>query len=138
MSRHIAKEIAAKLEIKLAAFLLKAHELGSKVKWLDVEDTRGKAPKVRVYVRKSIRLIGGSLVDCLDLGTIEVRRDLQRKGVLTAVLSMMERVNPWAAVFVENVMNPDVADAVHGLGYLTHQPETITEGHPLCLFKLKQ
>jgi hypothetical protein len=70
-------------------------------KWIEL-------PGLRVYARKSSRLFQESLIDCLDIGAVEVDEGLRGRGVFREFLGVFEKVAEASGrtVYVENVMNP--------------------------------
>ena len=64
-------------------------------------------PYIRVYVRKSIRLIDNVHRDCLDIGSVEVEPHKRNNGVFSKFLLKFEktakRLN--RAVYVESILN---------------------------------
>ena len=107
-----------------------------KVIWCTAKD--GETEWAKIYVRRSQRLINRKMTQCLDLGTIEIHEDLRGQGVLSAVLEALEELNPWGTVFIENVLDPKLADALRKRGYITDQSKPALEGSPACLYKQRE
>ena len=96
-------KVVLELEKELRKFLLGENNRS----WLKVDDY------MEVYVRKSQRLTNsGRMISCLDLANISISEEHRRKGLCKAVLSLFERVNPYDAVFLENVLNPQLFEHV--------------------------
>lgn len=71
---------------------------------------------IRVYVRRSMRAHFGV---CLDIATVDVLWGYRRKGYFKALLREAEQVAEahFDALYVENVANPRLAEALARYGY---------------------
>lgn len=105
-----------------------------KVQWCIANDSDQEWGKV--YVRRAQRLINRKITQCLDLASIEIHEDLQGQGIASAILDLMEEINPWDTVYVENVLNEDFANTLRKRGYVTDRSGGL-EGPP-CLYKTRQ
>ena len=74
---------------------------------------------IKVYVRKSIRLFGKEMHQCLDLASVEVDEDKRRQGVFTTFLKRFEEEAKklGRAVFVESIMEHRFKDYLLKNGY---------------------
>lgn len=102
-----------------------------KVAWIIAND--GHEDQGKLYVRQSTRCINGELVKCLDLGSIDVHQSLQRTGVMSSLVEFLEDINPWSAVYIENLMSKEVADAFVRRGYTVL--EVVSNEFVTCLYK---
>ena len=73
----------------------------------------------RVYLRITRRYINGQQRDSVDLATIEVLPEFQRRGIFSAILAACENEahSRGAIVFVESVLNKVVVDKLFKEGY---------------------
>jgi len=130
------EEVVRALGAELQAFIDSLQMFkAAKIKWLEVPGLEGDSALARVYVRRSQRLINRAMQQCMDLSSMEVRSDFQKKGVLSGFLQEMEQRNPWGTIYVENVMDQAIADALRRRGYVT-DATTINEGST-CLYKIR-
>ena len=76
-------------------------------------------PYIRVYVRKSIRLIDNIQRDCLDIGSVEVEPHKRNKGVFSKFLLKFEKTAKQLnrVVYVENVLNPRLEEMLERREY---------------------
>lgn len=77
------------------------------------------------YMRRSQRgLVRGELSRCLDIGSVEVDSEHQGSGNFTKFLALVEAaaLAEERAVFIENIQQPWLAEALRRRGYT----ETIT------------
>lgn len=70
-----------------------------------------------VYVRKSERLLEREMITCIDIATAKVREDLRGQGRFSAFLRTAISVNPWEAVYFEQVGNEWLAASFRKRGY---------------------
>jgi predicted acetyltransferase len=61
---------------------------------------------MRVYVRKSTRLLDGAKRTTLDIATVEVDEQHRGKGHFGRFLAYAEIVNPFEALYIESVLDP--------------------------------
>lgn len=73
----------------------------------------------KVYLRITRRYINGQQRDSVDLATIEVLPEFQRKGIFSAILAACENEarSRGAVVFVESVLSKIVVDKLLKEGY---------------------
>lgn len=85
------------IEQQLVEFL----ESTERNRWLNSD-------KIKVYVRKGRHVLDrtGEIEHVLDIAAIEVPLDAQKQGVFTRFLEFAKKVNPFAAIYVENVLTP--------------------------------
>lgn len=91
-----------------------------------------KYPCMEVYVRKSSRVLSGQLIQCFDIGSVEVDEGYRNKGVFRVFLKRFEQIaaREGKHVFVENALNPLLADMLRRRGYQT----TLDAIHCECFF----
>lgn len=79
----------------------------------------------KIYLRASRRLLGGKVLDTIDLATVELHEEFWGKGVFSQVLAQVERkaAEHGRAVFVENVLNPIIDGALRRRGYCRRDDE---------------
>lgn len=84
--------------------------------------------KIKIYVRQANRILDGVRRATLDIGSVEVPEEHQQKGVFTQWLGLAERVAKKAgrAVYVENVLNADLARFLAKRGYQKVDPHEST------------
>ena len=75
--------------------------------------------KMQVYVRKGYHLLSGKASTTLDIATVEVYDEYRNKGLWTEFLKSAIELNPWSAVYVENVHNPYLASSLIRRGWIT-------------------
>jgi hypothetical protein len=87
---------------------------------------------MKVYVRRSMRLIGPDTVPCLDLATVEVDEDKRGGGVLTLFIKRFEREAKKLnrAVYVESILEPRLIPFLIKNGY-AFVPMTCMDGPSL-------
>jgi len=84
-----------------------------------------------VYVRKGVHLIDGRLVTTLDLASIDMVAPGQ--GHFTRFLEQAKDLNPWDAIYIENVLNPRFAEHLRRSGW----SEIPNQDAP-CFYLLRQ
>lgn len=84
--------------------------------------------KIKIYVRQTNRLLDNERRATLDIGSVEVAEEHQQKGVFTQWLGLAERTAKKAnrAVYVENVLNGDLARFLAKRGYKKVDPNEST------------
>lgn len=105
-----------------------------KVAWCIAKDDVKEWGKV--YVRRSQRLINRKMTQCLDFSSVEIAPELQKQGIMSELLSILEDINPWDTVYVENVMDPLLVEAFQRRGYITDASKS-GEG-ATCLYKRRE
>lgn len=66
---------------------------------------------ISVYVRKSRRYLRGTdTKQCLDIATIDVKKDKRGQGRFTRFLQHAQEVNPYPYIYVENVIKERFAE----------------------------
>lgn len=85
----------------------------------------------KVYLRITTRHINGQRRESIDLATIEVLPEFQRRGIFSAILAACESEakRRGAVVFVESVLNDIVVDKLLKEGY------SKVEALPDCFWK---
>ncbi len=102
-SRTMNLTLTAPLQAELAAFIESAQNQKAARAWLE-------NPDIKVYVRKSQRLIEGKMVTALDISNATVPEDRRGQGVFTRFLNMAHDINPWDATYVENAQEDRFAN----------------------------
>lgn len=87
--------------------------------------------KVKIYIRKSKRFINSTVVDVLDLATIEIKRNLQKKGLFKEIINYLHQVNPFDWLMIENAHNPIVSN------YCIKREFVEIPNYPICYFLFK-
>ena len=92
--------------------------------WLNGDD-------MSVYVRRSVPRIlnDGEKYVTLDIASINVYQ--QSQGHFTAFLAEAEKLNPWPAIYVENVLQPRFEKFFKKKGY------TQAKIYPASFYKMK-
>ena len=74
----------------------------------DLRNTHIDEPNLRVYVRKSNRVLDSTVVACLDIGNVTVKEKRRGQGVFSAFLGRFEEAARTSnrAVLVESIMEP--------------------------------
>ncbi len=103
----------------------KTHSFGTN-EWLNGDD-------MAVYVRKSVPRImnDGTKLVTLDIASITVYQKGQ--GNFTRFLEEAEKLNPWPATYIENVLEPRFARFFQRIGYTQHN-----DMFPMSFYKLKE
>lgn len=75
---------------------------------------------LKFYVRKSQRYIENEICPVIDLASIEVEPDFQRKGYFNAVLAAFEQFTAQEkfVLYVESVLSEIVRNRLEKLGYI--------------------
>lgn len=85
----------------------------------------------KLYLRKSQRVLEGRSMRCLDLGTIEVTKETDHgKGHAKAAIALLQQLNPFEALFIENAIHPVLSDALKRWGWRE------TPIYPYCYYRL--
>lgn len=63
---------------------------------------------IKVYVRRSNRIIDGNLVSCLDIASVEINERRRGQGIFKAFLNRVEKAaaSMNREVFVESILEP--------------------------------
>jgi hypothetical protein len=62
---------------------------------------------IKIYIRKSKRVLEGDIVNCLDFASVEImKEDYMRKGLFKSILLLLEKLNPYNMLVVESILNP--------------------------------
>jgi hypothetical protein len=92
---------------------------------------------ISIYLRKSNRILNrdGNLIDCIDIGAVEVPIEYQNKGYFKKFLSHLEKLTFKAGkhLYVENVSNPILKNYLVKLGY--ERKVVLNNIGDLCYFK---
>ena len=76
---------------------------------------------MKVYVRRSMRMIGDEVYKCLDIGSVEVDEDKTGKGIFTKFLARFEQEAKkiGRVIFIESILNPRLYQYLLKNGYKT-------------------
>lgn len=102
---------------KLNKFLASSH----RNRWLESEH-------LKVYVRRSQRLVNGQAYKALDIATIDAEPTGQ--GIGTRFITAAHELNPFPVTFVENSLHEGLTRWLARNGWLEHSL-------PYCWYKLK-
>jgi hypothetical protein len=86
--------------------------------------------EMEVYVRKGKHYLNKNMYTCLDIANIKVYNP--GAGVFTLFLMYMEKMNPWDAIFIENVHNERFQKF-----FIRRDYTEIPDPPPPCFYKLK-
>lgn len=102
--------------------------------WLDssVPNTWICDAEYEIYVRKGYHILGGAANYTLDIANVTVKTGFRGRGIFSSMLSIAERLNPFAAVYVESIQNPILGPALERRGYIL-LPNDFTP----CYYKMK-
>lgn len=120
-------EFRESLTKQLEALFSKPTGYGFNIRtWLEFEKI-----ELKVYLRITQRHIEGKIENTLDLSSVEVGEDYQKKGYFSVLLDVFEQVanNQRRYVYVESVLNPVLEAKLLKSGY-TRLPEL-----PDCFYK---
>lgn len=92
--REFEVQLSAWLERRKASRLPSGIWFENEVFSLFVRDSRRVRPDRNVLVR------------CLDFATVGVQPAYQRLGICSRLIEIMDRLNPFDAIYVENVLEP--------------------------------
>jgi len=59
----------------------------------------------KIYVRKSKRLYDNNLINCFDVGTIEIDKNYRGNGFFTMFLNNFIETHPNINIFIESILN---------------------------------
>jgi hypothetical protein len=97
---------------QLKLFMQEAEERLVSSRWIHDEN-------MKVYVRKGRRSVyPGQMSITLDIATVEVDEDKQGQGLWTTFLEKAHELNPWEATYIENVLNPVLAESLIRHGWM--------------------
>lgn len=93
--------------------------------WISCEDTGAKA-----YIRKGFYMLDGhNLSCCFCFASIDIPECLQRQGIFTNLLDYVIANCPWEAVYIESVLNIDLARYLLKRGFhIKSGDEALPEG----------
>lgn len=82
--------------------------------WLDIN-----AGNSKIYIRKSSRLVEGSIIRCIDIATIEIDEKYQQKGITKKLINEVMEILPvqYHGLYIENVMVPWLAEWFRRQGF---------------------
>jgi len=87
---------------------------------------------ISVYVRKGYHYINGSLINTLDIGTIDVDEEYQNRGIGTYVINYLHKQNPFPCTFIESILNTQLHERLLRQGW-----QEVPNAIPPCVFKFK-
>lgn len=79
---------------------------------------------VTIYLRKSMRLIEGRILPCIDIANISVESESREKGKFTDYMNMMiKEYGEENNLYVESILNPVIIPLLERVGFkkLPHQ-----------------
>ena len=62
--------------------------------------------QIRLYLRKSRRIIGEKVRFCLDIASIEIAEEYQGRGLFTKIMALLHEMNPYEVSYLESILNP--------------------------------
>jgi len=65
--------------------------------------------KMAVYVRKSKRYLDNVLMNCVDIGSVNIEEKYRGKGTFSSFLKKIEKINPYKVIYIENILNDNLA-----------------------------
>lgn len=91
----------------------------------------------QLYVRITTRCVEGVRRRCIDVATVSIGDQYQRKGVFTELLAEMERTagHHGVPLFVENVLSNELVTFLTKRGYTIERILCPTDG-VVCLYKM--
>ena len=84
---------------QFGAFLIQAETRWQYRVWLETT-------AMRVYVRKTRRLLAGLMRNSLDIAAIEIAEEQQGKGLFSAFMEKAHSLNPYEVTYLEHAHNP--------------------------------
>lgn len=72
---------------------------------------------MRVYVRKSARVIDGKCTECFDVANINVSPTMRGKGLGIGCIMQMHEASPYPVTVVESILNEDLYNALKRRGW---------------------
>ncbi|MGB8346340.1 MAG: hypothetical protein WCD86_15760 [Ktedonobacteraceae bacterium] len=84
---------------QFGAFLTQAETRWQYRVWLETA-------AMRVYVRKTRRLLAGIVRNSLDIAAIEIAEEQQGKGLFSAFMTNVHTLNPYEVTYLEHAHNP--------------------------------
>lgn len=93
---------------------------------------------IHIYVRKGFHALPETpfVRDTFDVATVNVDEAMQRQGIFTAWLTIAEqqaKKHGFAAVFVESVLNPQLAQWLARRGYSKMGPDECPNYYRYCV-----
>lgn len=85
---------------------------------------------LKVYVRKSTRMIGADLVEALDIANITAARPGRGHG--TGFINWAHSANPYPVTYIENVLNEGFAEHLARNGW---EEQLSLTSRDKCFFK---
>jgi len=83
----------------LREFLAKAEKPILARQWIETD-------VMRIYVRKSMRILEGQTLQCLDIAAIEVQEEYQGQGLFKTFVTKAHQLNPYQATCIEHAQSP--------------------------------
>ena len=84
---------------QFGAFLTEADKRWQYRTWLETA-------AMRVYMRKTRRLLAGLMRNSLDIAAIEIAEEQQGKGLFSAFMEKAHTLNPYEVTYLEHAHNP--------------------------------
>src|SRR5579864_6244189 len=86
---------------QFAVFLDKAEICRMHRQWLE-------NAAMRVYLRKTQRIIQRRVLTCLDIASIEIEEQYYRRGLFSSFVTKVQEMNPYQVTYLEQALNPVV------------------------------
>ena len=101
-----------------------------------VRNTRVDVGPVRIYSRRSYRSINGKMLPMLDIASVNVDREFQKRGYFTAIVKGLLEKYPTENFFIESIVNENVRKVGERFGFKTkYQGGSPEEGYDMYLIR---
>ena len=88
---------------QFGAFLTEADKRWQYRIWLETA-------AMRVYVRKTRRILAGTMRNSLDIAAIEIAEEQQGNGLFSAFMTNVHTLNPYEVTYLEHAHSPIIAE----------------------------
>jgi hypothetical protein len=101
-----------------------------------LRNTHVSVGPIILYTRKSKRLIEGKIVSVLDLASLTIDREYQKKGYFTAMINGLLEKYPHDNFFIESVLNSNVRKVGEKFGFkIKYQGAIPEDGYDMYLLR---
>lgn len=101
-----------------------------------VRNTHVDVGPVRIYTRRSHRSIDGKMVPMLDIASVNVDVEFQKKGYFTAIVKGLLEKYPADNFFIESIVNENVRKVGERFGFkVKYQGSSSEEGYDMYLIR---
>lgn len=101
-----------------------------------IRNTHVEIFPARLYTRKSHRVFQDKTYKCLDIGSINIDRSFQKRGLFTALLKALIEKYPTENFFIESIVNSDIRKIGDKLGFvLKHPGADVESGYDMYLIR---